>query len=81
MNDPHMVLSIDGYSDRVSHDPVVRKRFGPHGVYFKHRRLNFGIGSRLHQSFLAICQQRDQHNESRTNQQITFRLHEFHLAL
>src|SRR5262245_4040733 len=77
MDDPHMILSVDGYADCVPHNPMVRKRLGPHWIDFKHRRLYTGrFGhSAVFQYLLANSERREQYEERDTNYQITFRLH------
>src|SRR2546427_7356600 len=42
MDDPDMILSIDRYADRLTEKPIVRQRFGPQRVHFKHWHLNCG---------------------------------------
>jgi hypothetical protein len=46
MDDPDVVLGIHTDADRPTHDPMVRQRFWPHWIHFKHGRLDSGCLNR-----------------------------------
>ena len=58
MDDPDIILRINGYADRHSDEPMVRQRLRPQRVHFKHRRLH---GSRFNSG--PLFQQRGSHSE------------------
>src|SRR5216683_2452354 len=73
MNDPDVVLGIDGNPDRHSNDPMVRHRFGPHRVHFKHWGLNRGglDGGLLFQHSGSESERGDEREKGRADTQIT----------
>jgi hypothetical protein len=76
MNDPYVVLRIDRDADRHSDDPVVRHRFGPHRVHFKHWGLNRGglDGGLLFQHPGSESERGDKRDKSRANRQFTLHM-------
>jgi hypothetical protein len=42
MDDPDMVLGIDGYADGLTLEPMVRQRLGPQRIHLEHGRLHCG---------------------------------------
>ena len=45
MDDPDVVLGIDGHADRLAENPFVRQRLRPQRIDFEARRLNSGAAA------------------------------------
>src|SRR5438105_8617507 len=66
MNDPDVILAVNGNSNGHAEEPVIRQGLRPQGVYFEHRRLNPGSRNRssLLQQRGAKSEQADDHEKS-----------------
>src|SRR5262249_25454177 len=73
VNDPHMVLSIDGNDNGLSENPVVRQRLWPERVYFEtwsHGSCSFNSGLLL-QDHTHDDKRAEQREKNRTDVNIT----------